>query len=89
MADLDHGEIELDLSLARLRRQIAADDVRQNLARTVQKRLLFRASVLHVLQGGHRPRQFSHLRIGLDDRKRRANGLLTLESSRACKARVP
>ena len=80
MANLDDGEVEFDLGFRRFRRKVLAYDVREDLARPLQKRPLFRSAVFHALQSFHRSRQFAHLRIRLDDRDGGLYGPLPLEN---------
>ena len=53
VANLDDGEVEFDLGFRRFRRKVLAYDVREDLARPLQKRPLFRSTVFHALRELH------------------------------------
>ena len=82
MGDLQDGEVEFDRRLCRIGREIVADERSQIVPRLHELGRLFDGTVLQRLQRLHVTHHRANLRIGLDDRKRRAYSLFALQDRR-------
>ena len=80
--DLQNGEVQLDGRLSRGGREIVADERGQLVPRLRELGRLFDRSVLQRLQRLHLAHHRANLRIGLDNRQRRAHCAFALEDCR-------